>query len=467
MMMAMLPMTNLIFNVLKYQKFQPFNTRHELLNWQNQKVKKLLHKILPTSLFYAQYYQNLPLENWRNFPMIDKRIMMENFDHLNTVKIKKGEAFTVAIGAEKARDFSDKINRFSVRLSQGTTGQRSLMILSEEERRILIGNLLSKALLKPILMRQKVALFMKVNQRKFYETVSNVNLKLEFFDPQKNFPENLQELNEYTPTILVAPPSILRVLATAKLRGELKINPVKIISFAEVLEPLDHTYIEKVFSVEIEQVYLAIEGFLGITCSHGTLHLNEDLMVIQKHYLDQKSGRFLPIITDLNYRSQPLIRYCLDDILIERKKPCPCGSILTAVQQIEGRYHDIFYLPNSQNKKLIRIFPNQIRQIILTETPEIESYQVIQKNLHLIEIYLKGFQGQFSQRQERINNSFQKLFLSQGAIPPKILYYSDEYPGESDGKLRRIKREFSLNWERQVNLSYTMKTIDCQKPLEL
>ena len=47
--------------------------------------------------------------------------MMENFDELNTVGIKKDKAFEIAINGEKTRDFSGKYRDITVGLSSGTS----------------------------------------------------------------------------------------------------------------------------------------------------------------------------------------------------------------------------------------------------------------------------------------------------------------------------------------------------------
>ncbi|MFW2308254.1 adenylate synthase, partial [Aliarcobacter butzleri] len=73
----------------------------------------------------------------------------------------------------------------------------------------------------------------------------------------------------------------------------------------------------------------------------GNLHLNEDIVYIEKDWIDEKSGRFSPIITDFNRKSQPIIRYKLDDILILEKQSCPCGCVFTRIKKIEGRCDDI------------------------------------------------------------------------------------------------------------------------------
>ena len=72
------------------------------------------------------------------------------------------------------------------------------------------------------------------------------------------------------------------------------------------------------------------------------LHLNEDIVYIEREYLDDR--RFVPVVTDLERKAQPIIRYRLNDILVERKEPCGCGSPFLALEKIEGREDDVFFL---------------------------------------------------------------------------------------------------------------------------
>ena len=76
--------------------------------------------------------------------------------------------------------------------------------------------------------------------------------------------------------------------------------------------------------------------FSPIPARKGTLHFNEDLLIIEQKYLDAEKQRFHPLITDLMRTTQPVVRYELNDI-ITAKKSCPCGSKWLAIEQIEGQ----------------------------------------------------------------------------------------------------------------------------------
>ena len=113
---------------------------------------------------------------------------------------------------------------------------------------------------------------------------------------------------------------MLRKIAYWQQEGLITICPKKIISVAEVLEDIDRDFISATFKQTVHQVYQCTEGFLATTCKQGTLHMNEDLVHIEKEYLDQEKGIFVPIITDFMRKTQPIIRYRLNDILIEKRR---------------------------------------------------------------------------------------------------------------------------------------------------
>ncbi len=434
-------LTSILWHYLITKYGRQFSNREQLLRWQNNQVIKLLKKTLPKSQFYRHHYQGLDIKNWQQFPIINKALMMANFDNLNTVGIRKKEAFGLANEAEKTRDFSPTIKGYTIGLSSGTSGNRGLFLVSAAEQKKWAGTILAKALPQPILIPQKIAFFLRANSN-LYETVQRQRIQLEYFSLFSSLEDHIQRLNELQPTILVAPPSMLRFLAEAKLNNELKILPIKIISVAEVLEPLDKQYIHHAFGQIVHQIYQCTEGFLGSTCRYGTLHLNEDIIVIQKEYIDQNSGRFVPIITDFNRLTQPIIRYRLDDVLVERQSPCPCGSIFTGLESIEGRQDDIFCLPNQSEEKLIPLFPDFIRRAIIMASETIEEYRVVQKSLDSIEVSLKLSTDASQVVQSLVTQSLQDLFRRYHCRIPEISYQEYGLRQEPDQKLRRIQRDW-------------------------
>lgn len=434
--------STILGNYLLTKYGRRFKDRQQLLTWQHQKVKNFLAKTLPKSQFYRNYYQGLNLDDWQQFPTIDKRLMMANFDQLNTVGIKKIEALAVATEAEKTRNFKSTIGGYTIGLSSGTSGNRGLFVVSEKEQQIWAGTILAKALPQSLLTPQCIAFFLRANSN-LYETVNRQRIQFQYFDLFASIESHIHRLNNIAPTILVAPPSMLRLLADAQLKGQLTISPIKVVSVAEVLDPVDEVYIRESFGQIVYQLYQCTEGFLGSSCEYGTLHLNEDILAIQKDYLDENAGKFMPIITDFKRTSQPIIRYRLDDILTERQTPCPCGSVLTALATVEGRKDDIFWLPNQTGERLVPVFPDFIRRAIIMVSEEIQEYIAVQKSPDLIEIYLKLPAELEALIQHQVNQSLIDLFEHSSCQIPNLCYQQYEARTEYHQKLRRVRRTFT------------------------
>lgn len=217
-----------------------------------------------------------------------------------------------------------------------------------------------------------------------YNSVQSKFLQFEFFDLLQPLEEQLDRLNNLNPSILVAQPSLLLELAHKLEEGLVRIKPLKIISVAEVLYPEDKQYLERVFGQIINQVYQCTEGLLATTCKYGTLHFNEDFLIIEKKYIDKDLTRFHPIITDLLRTTQPIIRYELNDIIHE-KKDCLCGSKWLAIEKIEGRSDDILHFYDNEE---IKIFPDFFRRAILMSSDKIKDYTLLQTDSKLLELYI-------------------------------------------------------------------------------
>jgi putative adenylate-forming enzyme len=429
------------YAITKY--WRRFSSRQQLLAWQNTKVIDLLAYVLSKSRFYRNLYAGANIQNWQTLPIIDKSMMMANFDDLNTVNISQQQAFDLAIAAETTRDFQPTIDGYTIGLSSGTSGNRGLFLVSKTERQLWAGTILAKALPRSIFTAERIAFFLRANSN-LYETIGRQRIRFEYFDLFEPIEHHLDRLNQMTPTILVAPPSMLRLLADARSQGILQIAPLKIISVAEVLDPIDECYIRACFDRPIHQIYQCTEGFLASTCEHGTLHLNEDIVAIQKEYIDRDLGKFMPIITDFNRRTQPIIRYRLDDILTERKEPCPCGSLLTAIDSIEGRCDDIFWLPNLTGEKLLPIFPDFIRRAIMTASSDIHAYRAVQISRDLIEVSIRVSPESYDAIVSQIHHSLLDLCTRSHCQLPSIVFveYQDV---DRHLKMRRIHRQFNID----------------------
>ena len=320
----------------------------------------------------------------QDYPVINKRIFMQYFADINAYGISEKDALSVALKAEESRDFSPVFQTTSgkeitVGLSSGTSGNRGIFLVSPEESALWAGYMLKRMLPRPYLARHSIAFFLRANSN-LYTAVKSPLIRFEFYDLLEALCAHIPRLNAQKPTILIAPAQVLQQLAR---HPDLAIHPKKIISVAEVLEPQVKTRIEQRFGTPVHQIYQCTEGFLAHTCAHGNLHLNEDMVYIEKDWIDRESGRFAPIITDFNRKSQPVIRYRLDDVLIANNAPCPCGSAFARISAIEGRCDDILDARTTGGEPYA-LYADFIRRAMISDDL-IQEYRVEQhgKALHI------------------------------------------------------------------------------------
>lgn len=372
----------LAWNYAAARRLQRFRRRSDLDAHQQHQWQRLRKQVIARAPFYAACRD----QAFEAFPVIDKRTWMSRFDDINTVGITLQQALAVAEEAERTRDFSPAINGVAVGLSTGTSGARGVFLASRSERLRWAGTLLAKMLPDGILAPARVGLLLRAGSN-LYDTLSGgLRLRFRYFDLAAPFADVLARLDAFKPTILVGPPSVLALAADAVLNGTIRIAPTRLIAAAEVLDPLDAERIVAAFGVAIEQIYQATEGFLGHTCRHGTVHLNEDCLIVERDWIDRATRRFAPIVTDLYRHAQPVIRYRLNDVLVEREQACPCGSPCIAIERIEGREDDIVWLRSAQGPGVVPVFPDLLSRALLNAAPSVGDYRIEQHDLDALRI---------------------------------------------------------------------------------
>ena len=154
------------------------------------------------------------------------------------------------------------------------------------------------------------------------------------------------QLKAFRPKVLQAYPTPLFIFASFLAKNGLELPIKRINVVAESLYDFQREKIESVFSTKIYNWYGARElGHIATECHlHQGLHINTSSLYVEvvrdgAHIYDQP-GQL--VMTDLLNRAMPLIRYNICDIGSLYSRPCPCGSSLPLMGQLEGRYVDTF-----------------------------------------------------------------------------------------------------------------------------
>ena len=363
------------FYYLRAKYWLRFSSRAKLERYQQKQLKRILGYMKKHNPFY--HTKNLSERDLSPWPCMDKYNLMAHFDELNTAHISLAQAQRIAQQAEVTRDFTPKIGKYSVGLSSGTSGIRGVFLISPREQAQWSGTILAKMLPKSIFCKQKIAFFLRADNN-LYESVKSHIIQFKFFDLKKPFEQHISILQNFLPDILVAPPTVLYLLAQAQEQEKLHIAPIKIISVADVLYDDVKQYISRIFKQKVHQIYQATEGLIACTCAQGHLHLNEELMLVQHKHLEKNSGRFIPVLTDFNRTTQPIIRYELNDMLTLSSKSCPCGNPSLVIERIEGRCDDVLYAPGNP---LRPVFPDFIVRLVLQYLPFVGNFQFRQVSL--------------------------------------------------------------------------------------
>ena len=182
--------------------------------------------------------------------------------------------------------------------------------------------------------------------------------------------------------------SSLNVIAEYALKHNLKINLTSVISLGDKLFEHYKKNIEKAFNCKVYETYGSSEGFLiasqfdleylYINTAQVYLEiLDDNLMPVQ----DGEIGHV--VVTRLDNRAMPLIRYKLGDLCVKLpldKYPLKRKFNYPLMQKVIGRDTDVVVLPDGK-KLIVHSFTG-----VFEHVKEIKQFKVVQKDKKGIEI---------------------------------------------------------------------------------
>jgi putative adenylate-forming enzyme len=309
----------------------------------------------------------------RDLPILDKAQLMANFADYNVAGIT-AEAVQTAL----SEDF--RISGYTVGASTGTSGNRGYFVISEAERYRWLGSILAKTLADLLWQRQRVAILLPQDTRLYGSARTLPRLQLQFFSLSEGIDRWRRDLERYDPTVIVAPPKVLRHMVETRFR----LSPRRVFSAAETLDPVDRPIIEAGFGLPLDQIYMATEGLLAVTCRAGQLHLAEDSIFFE--FEPVGGGLVSPLITCFRRQTQIMARYRMNDLLRLSDRPCRCGSPLIAVEEIVGRMDDCFRLVGPAGEVLVT--PDILRNAVVRTDAGITDYRILQLRKDMVELVL-------------------------------------------------------------------------------
>ncbi|MGA1837987.1 F390 synthetase-related protein [Herbiconiux sp. 11R-BC] len=436
-----------------------FRSRARFEAWQARRIRSFLRRVAGAPFYRGVGVVDRPprarTPALAGLPVVDKSVLLEHFDALNTRGVRLADALGVALEAERTRDFRPVLGGdLTVGLSSGTSGRRGVFLVSPRERMLWAGTILGRVLdgasLRQVLMPWRpplgIAFFLRAGGN-LYESVASSRIRFAFFDLTEPLEAHLERLVAAMdagrgPEVLVAPPSVLDALAVRALRGEPSVAPRLVISVAEVLEPATAERVRRAWGSEPRQVYQATEGLLGISCDRGALHLNEESVHVEREWLGTAPGegrtRFTPVVTDFDRRTQIIARYRLDDVLrVDAGAPerCACGRVTAVIAAVDGRADAVLRLPSADGLRVVEVFPDAVRRVMAVESGGFADWRIRQLGLGLRVALAEPHPDAGA----RVTAALAALFESYGcAAPVELVPWVPPLPAE---KVRRIVRE--------------------------
>jgi putative adenylate-forming enzyme len=378
---------------LKLVIHRRFASKSAIESYQLSELKRLIDHSKQHSLFYKQTLGDIEinqLSDLKKLPIINKTIMMDNFDQLNTASLTKDEVLAVAVEKELNKDYLGYYkDEFVIGLSSGTSGNKGLYITPKALTKRLPFVFLARSGIPLRYLPFKILFMLRVFSQGFND-INSPFISLTYLSTMTEVDEIIKQINQRKINILMAPPSLCRLLIPV---AHLIHKPLKmIVTYAEVLEKEEKNRLGDVFGCRVIEIYQGSEGQFASACSMGNLHINEDLIIVE--LLDEQYNEISTphiaashmIVTNLVNHAQPLIRYEMNDLIV-LDKPCSCGSNFRTIEKILGRNDDILYF-KKKDGLIQHIFPDLFSRWIITSSENIREYKVIQHLDHSLTILL-------------------------------------------------------------------------------
>lgn len=381
---------NLIQAIYSNNRAESFDSR-QIRRLQELRFRKLLRHAMQKSKFYRTYYRQHGIDEKdvdtvapEDLPVIDKQMMMKNYDDLVCDPALKKDALERFI-TESPDATSRYKNKYTVIHTSGSSGTIGLFVYGPSDWSI------GKALgLRVVGM--KVNPF-KRNRLAFigateghYATITSVLsspralFKVMTLSISSPLEQICRDIDRFRPDLFYGYASGMHLLAQAQIAGDISISPTNIWCTGDPLTPTIRMNIQKAFDINPVNMYGCTETLtFSAECRHShRIHLFNDwfsVQVVDDDLRPVRPGRIgRLIVTNLYNYTQPLIRYQINDEIMLSDKPCHCGWPFPVIEKIAGRHEEFLWFTKTDGSREF------IHPIVLVEffVPGLEKFQFIQ-----------------------------------------------------------------------------------------
>lgn len=355
-----LSMINILLKMRQVKKSES-QSLDQLENQQHNRFIDLLKHVIKNSEFYRNYYteHGVNLEKLdqvapEDLPIIDKEIMMKNFDQFVCDKSLKKNELEIFLSSTELADGKYK-GKYEVIHTSGSSGSTGIYVYGPNDWSMLKSLVATRVYKNEfrLFRRMKLAYIGLIDGHFAGISLAKDIPRLLFnfmpIDICRPIQESITTLNEYMPDSISGYASGVYLLALEQLKGNLKISPKRILCSAEPLTDLMAETIHKAFGVKPINFYAATESIgMAAQCDlNQGLHMFNDWHIFE--VIKQNGELAGPgemgnlVITTLYNYTQPLIRYKMTDEVILSEKSCSCGWPFPLISKIAGREEELLW----------------------------------------------------------------------------------------------------------------------------
>ncbi|HET7319221.1 MAG TPA: hypothetical protein VFK23_08805 [Nitrospirota bacterium] len=410
-------------------------SREKLDKHQRSRLSSLVSYAVRHSPFYKKHYGHFVDGKevvLRDLPVVNKAVMMENFDAFVTdPRLKLAELQSHIASLD--RDDAYHLGEYRVLTTSGSSGRKGVFVFNRKEWSTAIAGYWRCGAfmgIKPRLPRWKMAIVaagspMHVSYRSSVSSDVGI-MKVKRLEATACLQDLVRDLNEFQPECLAGYPSVISLLADDQIEGRLQIRPRVISTTGELRTEDMEQKMRKAWGTVPYNLYGMTESgvFCGSDCSlHRGIHIFEDLFIVEA--VDERNrpvhdGALSTklLITNLFNYTQPLIRYEVSDMVSMTGDACPCGRPFRRIVSMEGRSDDILYFPGSAGCD-IAVHPLNFRSP-MASFPDILEYRIVQER-DCVDVSLVLRQGTpADQVAERVKKKLREKVETLGARCPEL-----------------------------------------------
>jgi len=414
------------------------------LKWKSDKLKKYQDKRLRSVVKYA--YDSVPFyhELFKKSGITPDGI--RNVEDLEKIPVVKKEDLKYESPSRLVSARFD-LNKLKTLRTSGSTGEpfRFYINGAEDDWR------------KAIYLRANISCGQRPRDRwvvvtaphHFFDT-TNVQRKLGIYaqicvSVFTKVEEQAKLVSEAKPDVLDGYSGSLFLLAKEVAQRALRtIHPRIIFGTADFVDSSSRRYLEDIFQAPFyDQLGCAEVDRTAWQCPEKIgYHMDVDSVITQfvdKNGKEVSGGERGEIVyTSLFNYAQPFIRYSINDIGVPLNEECSCGRRLPLMKVVEGRKDSFLVLPNGR-----LLSPMSFWTIMryFEYADDIDRFQVVQKKLTSIEIYVKT-KDSFTlhdRLEKRLVKHVQRcLQAEESSLPDLDVKFVSEIPVDKTGRLRSV-----------------------------